>query len=153
MPAQMAWGPSEYSQFGVYAPPLRWEYADPELGKYADKTYNETFLSAIGLGGLRKLGRPVAKLPEAAKGAEQAAIQFGKVENQVSHTFRHVEKAGFDRQVVQDAIKQDLSQAAKSLSNGPYNGSVVVNGTKLDYTAFKLSDGTINVGRITPPKP
>ena len=87
-----------------------------------------------------------------AKGAEGVAIQFGRVENQISHTFRHIEKAGFDRQVVQDAIKQDLGKVANSLSNGQYNGNVVVNGTKLDYSAFKLPDGTINVGRITPPR-
>jgi RHS repeat-associated protein len=92
------------------------------------------------------------KLLGAAKGIEEVAVQFGKVENQVSHTFRHVEKAGFDRQVVQDAIKQDLLRAVESLSGGQYNGSVVVNGTKLDYSAFKLPDGTINVGRITPPR-
>lgn len=58
-------------------------------------------------------------------------IQFGKVENQVSHTFRHIEAAGFDRQVVQDAIKLDLSKMAESLSKGQYNGNVVVNGTKM----------------------
>lgn len=105
----------------------------PELAKTA-------VLAALPLGG-------------AAKGTEDVVIQFGKVENQVSHTFRHIEAAGFDRQVVESAIKQDLSKAAESLSKGQYNGSVVVNGTKLDYSAFKFPDGTINVGRITPPRP
>jgi hypothetical protein len=97
----------------------------------------------------------IAAAPEGAgvpAEAQGAAIQFGRVENQISHTFRHVEAAGFDRTVVENAIRQDLNKAAKSLSAGQYNGSVVVNGTKLDYSAFKLKDGTINVGRITPPK-
>lgn len=77
----------------------------------------------------------VAKgLPTATNIAEEVAIE-------ISHTFRHVEKAGFDRAVVQDAIKQDLSKAAGSLSGGQYNGSVVVNGIKLDYSAFNLPDG------------
>ncbi|WP_244817688.1 hypothetical protein [Caballeronia sp. Lep1P3] len=80
------------------------------------------------------------------------AIQFGKVENQISHTFRHIEGAGFDRQVVQNAIQSDLSGIASSLPQGQYTGSVVVNGAKLDYSAFKLPDGTVNVGRITPPR-
>ncbi|MFC0400659.1 hypothetical protein [Paraburkholderia rhizosphaerae] len=79
------------------------------------------------------------------------AIQFGRVENQVSHTFRHVEAAGFDRQVVQNAIQKDLLRVTASLPQGQYTGSVIVDGVKLDYSAFKLPDGTINVGRITPP--
>jgi hypothetical protein len=97
----------------------------------------------------------IAAVPEGAgipAEAGGATIQFGKVENQIAHTFRHIEGAGFDRTVVESAIRQDLNKAAKSLSAGQYNGSVVVNGTKLDYSAFKLKDGTINVGRITPPK-
>jgi filamentous hemagglutinin len=36
----------------------------------------------------------------AAAEAEAGAIQFGKVDNQISHTFRHIEAAGFDREVV-----------------------------------------------------
>lgn len=80
------------------------------------------------------------------------AVQFGKVENQMSHTFRHVEAAGFEREIVQNAIQSDLSGIARALPQGPYTGSVVVNGVKLDYSAYKLPDGTINVGRITPPR-
>ncbi|MNS95100.1 hypothetical protein D3C86_1425370 [compost metagenome] len=85
-------------------------------------------------------------------GSVDPSIQFGRVDNQVSHTFRHVEAAGFDRQVVQGAIQADLSKVASSLQQGQYTGSVVVNGVKLDYSAFKLPNGTINVGRITPPR-
>jgi len=88
----------------------------------------------------------------AAKSIDELAIQFGKVENQISHTFRHVEKAGFERKAVQEAIRQDLLRSAESLVGGQYSGSVLLNGTKLEYSAFKLSDGTINVGRITPPR-
>jgi filamentous hemagglutinin len=88
----------------------------------------------------------------AAAEAEAGAIQFGKVDNQISHTFRHIEAAGFDREVVQTAIQSDLSGIASSLPQGQYTGSIVVNGVKLDDSAFKLPDGTINVGRITPPR-
>lgn len=79
-------------------------------------------------------------------------IQFGKVENQVNHTFRHVVKAGFNRQAVQDAIQYDLQKIGNALPEGQYNGSVTVNGVKLEYSAFKLPDGVINVGRITTQK-
>ncbi|WP_250454533.1 hypothetical protein [Caballeronia sp. ATUFL_M2_KS44] len=88
----------------------------------------------------------------ATANAANDAIQFGRVENQVSHTFRHIEAAGFDRDVVQSAIQTDLSRLADSIPQGQYIGSVTVNGVKLDYSAFKLPDGTINVGRITPPR-
>jgi RHS repeat-associated protein len=79
-------------------------------------------------------------------------IRFGKVENQVSHAFRYIDAAGFSREAVSTAITTDLAKIASSLPQGLHNGSVVVNGTKLDYAAYKLADGTINVGRITPPR-
>ncbi|MCD6035591.1 MAG: hypothetical protein K0R63_1332 [Rickettsiales bacterium] len=79
-------------------------------------------------------------------------IQFGKVDNQIYHTFRHVEAAGFDKGLVQNAITNDLNSMAQSMPQGIYNGSVVVNGTKFDYNAFKLPNGTVNVGRITIPQ-
>jgi hypothetical protein len=79
-------------------------------------------------------------------------IQFGKVENQVYHTFRHVEKIGLDREIIQQAITEDLSNAASNLVDGLNKRSVIVNGIPLDYVAFKLPDGTINIGRITPPR-
>jgi len=96
---------------------------------------------------------PFVKGVKGTNSVEQVQVQFGKVKNQVSHTFRHVEEAGFNRKVVQDVITQDLLKVAKSWPNGQYNGSVAVNGVRLDYSAFKLPDGTINVGRITPPRP
>lgn len=64
----------------------------------------------------------------------------------------HVEAAGFQREVVGRAIQKDLSKVGADLKDGPYAGFVIINGTRLDYSAFKFSDGTINVGRITPPK-
>ncbi|MPT51088.1 RHS repeat-associated core domain-containing protein [Delftia sp.] len=87
-----------------------------------------------------------------AKSIDELVIQFGKVENQISHTFRHVERAGFNRQLVQDAIREDILRTADSLIDGQYSGSVILNGAKLDYSAFKLPNGIINVGRITPPR-
>ncbi|MGX9773218.1 RHS repeat domain-containing protein [Janthinobacterium aestuarii] len=87
-------------------------------------------------------------------GLGKSEVQFGNVENQVNHAFRHIDKAGMDRAAVQQAIRQDISRAAESLSKGQqYTGNVVVNGTRVEYSAFKLENGTINVGRITPPRP
>lgn len=87
-------------------------------------------------------------------GAGKTEIQFGRVDNQISHTFRHIDKAGLDRNAVQQAIRQDLNRMGESLAKGQQaTGNVVVNGTKIEYSAFRLQDGTINVGRITPPRP
>lgn len=82
--------------------------------------------------------------------ANSASVTFGRVDNQISHTFRHIEAAGFDRSVVQSAITSDVSRLGNTFPTNLYNGSVIVNGTKLDYVAYRLSDGTLNIGRITP---
>ncbi len=84
--------------------------------------------------------------------ADDIVITFGRVENQAFHAFRHVERAGLDREVVRLAIQADISTVGAGMRLGQYSGSVTVNGTKLEYSAFKLPDGTINVGRITPPR-
>ncbi len=88
-----------------------------------------------------------------AKVAAKATIQFGKGENQAWHAFRHVERIGLDREIVKETILQDFSKVVDSLPKGQYNGSVTVEGVRLDYSAFKLPDGTVNIGRITPPEP
>lgn len=79
-------------------------------------------------------------------------VRFGKDANQERHAFRHTDKAGLDREAVRDAIKKDLSKQAETMKEGLVNGQVKVNGINVDYAAFKFSDGTINVGRITPPR-
>lgn len=89
---------------------------------------------------------PVPKSPT----TDQTKVQFGRVANQVSHAFRHTDKAGLNREAVKQAIQVDIAKIANSLPKGQYNGSVNINGIQVDYSAFKLADGTINVGRITP---
>jgi RHS repeat-associated protein len=78
-----------------------------------------------------------------------AMVRFGNNPNQDYHTFRHVEEAGIDKSEAEDAIRGDLADKAESLPKGQYNGRVNVGGKTLDYSAYKLPDGTINVGRIT----
>ncbi|WP_409975947.1 hemagglutinin repeat-containing protein [Xanthomonas graminis] len=80
------------------------------------------------------------------------AIQFGANQNQSFHTFRHVVNGGYDAKAVQSAVINDLSDIKMSLSQGQYTGTVVVNGVKFIYSAYKLPNGKINVGRITPPR-
>ena len=83
-----------------------------------------------------------------ASGGAAASIRFGQTANQVYHAFRHVQEAGVEIQAAKDAITNDiLSKGA--LPPGLTTGTVNVAGKLLTYNAYKLADGTINVGRVT----
>jgi len=84
-----------------------------------------------------------------SKAGPPAGIRFGNNANQEYHTFRHVEEAGINKQAAADAITKDLAGKAESLPQGLTKGQVEVGGRTLDYNAYKLPDGMINVGRIT----
>lgn len=76
-------------------------------------------------------------------------VIFGKVLNQINHAFRHTDALGLERKIVKDEIKKNLNQFSSKIIEGkPYNKIVMVKGKKIQYTAYKLKDGTINVGRI-----
>jgi len=79
-------------------------------------------------------------------------IQFGRVQNQIEHAFRHTDAAGLVRADVRAAITRDLTQNAASLRSGMNVRTVQVNGIDLTVNAYRLPDGTINVGRITTPR-
>ena len=51
------------------------------------------------------------------------------------------------RQRVQDAVVADLPPVG-NLSSGLNVRFVTVDGVRLQYNAFKLPDGTVNIGRI-----
>jgi hypothetical protein len=78
-----------------------------------------------------------------------ATVIFGNNPNQDYHTFRHVEDAGIDKQSAEDAVRKDLAGRESSLPQGLTKGEVNVGGKTIEYHAYKLPDGTINVGRIT----
>ena len=81
--------------------------------------------------------------------APRPAIKFGANESQLRHTFRHIDRMGLDRGAVATAILEDLSRR-HPMSPGTYiAGNVIVGGVELEYRAFLLNDGTINIGRIT----
>jgi hypothetical protein len=90
----------------------------------------------------------------AARGAAEATkltIQFGKGANQVSHAFRHVDAIGLERAAVQSAVEKHLPTVVSQLQPGkPLNQIIEVAGQRLQYTAYLLKDGIINVGRIHP---
>ena len=76
-------------------------------------------------------------------------IQFGGNENQIYHTFRHIDKMGLDRGLVQKAIADDINATSRQLApNTPFIRNIIINGNKLQYNAYLLSNGVINIGRI-----
>ncbi len=84
-----------------------------------------------------------------AGAADDVAIQFGKNANQVQHAFRHTDALRLDRAVVQSGVQTHLKTVASQITPGkPFNQIIEVGGQRIQYTAFKLQDGTINVGRI-----
>jgi hypothetical protein len=79
---------------------------------------------------------------------EAGTIQFGKTANQVYHVLRHLQEKGVNVQAAKDAIVNDIASKG-TLPQGLTTGTVNVGGKLLTYNAYKLADGTINVGRIT----
>lgn len=57
------------------------------------------------------------------------------------------DELGMSRQRVQDAVVADLPPVA-DLTNGLNVRFVGVDDVRLQYNAFKLPDGTVNIGRI-----
>jgi len=56
---------------------------------------------------------------------------------------------GLARSAVQAAIEEHLPTIASQIVEGkPLNQVIEVAGKSIQYTAFKLSDGTINISRL-----
>lgn len=89
---------------------------------------------------------------DAAAAGIKASVTIGKNANQVSHAFRHTDKAGLARDKVTDAVTGAVSEAGDKLTPGLNKMSADVGGVKVDFNAYKHEDGSINIGRITPPK-
>jgi len=84
-----------------------------------------------------------------AKGGSKVAVQFGKSSNQVSHAFRHTDALGLDRSLVQSTVQNHFSTVSSQVVTGqPFNQIVQIGGHRIQYTAWKLADGTFNIGRM-----
>jgi hypothetical protein len=85
----------------------------------------------------------------AAKTGNNIAVLFGKIQNQIFHTFRHTDALGLDRTLVQSSIQTHFKTVSSQVVAGkPFNQIIEIGGQRIQYTAFKLSDGTFNIGRI-----
>ena len=83
------------------------------------------------------------------QGVLNPSVQFGKTESQIYHAFRHTDALGLDRSAVKSAIKTHFPSVSSNLVDGKSLNSIIeIGGQRIQYSAFKLSDGTINIGRI-----
>ena len=82
-------------------------------------------------------------------GAAQLSVTFGRNANQIEHAFRHTDRLGLSRTAVQEAIQKHLPSVADRIPSGTSMQQVIeVSGMRIQYSAYRLLDGSINVGRI-----
>lgn len=88
-------------------------------------------------------------IEEAAEQGAKVTIQFGKTQNQIFHAFRHTDDLGLDRGLVQSAVEKHFRSVASGVKPGkPFNQVIEVGGQRIQYTAYQLENGVINIGRI-----
>lgn len=104
---------------------------------------------AFKLASLWKMFKTLFYSKNAVNKTIQSFITFGQNDNQVYHAFRHVDDLGLSREVVSKAIIADFSKKTSQIVEGKaFNQIIEVEGHRLQYTVFKLSNGIYNIGRI-----
>lgn len=84
-----------------------------------------------------------------AKDSCPMSIQFGGNANQTYHALRHVDEMGLSRTMVQRAVSDNIREMSCQIVPGkPFVQTITVGGQKLQYNAYLLPNGVINVGRI-----
>ena len=121
---------------------------DPLTGQpFKGGTYDVPFSGMEYLDeGVRSTPQPFAG---GANGGSNIAVHFGKTENQIYHAFRHTDALGLDRSLVQSTIQNHFKTVSSQVVAGrPFNQIIKIGGQRIQYSAFKFSDGTFNIGRI-----
>lgn len=101
---------------------------------------------------------PGGALPEGAGGfgaAEElrATAAADRVIFKAAHGARHLEGTGLTSGQVEDAIRTQIGgQVKDATATGEFRGRVTVDGTTLEYRAYTLPSGEINVGTYYQPK-
>jgi hypothetical protein len=71
-----------------------------------------------------------------------------------AHGARHLEGTGLGSEAVESAITRHVQASTQGASQtGSFWGRVTVEGQTIEYRAFTLPDGTINVGTYYPKVP
>jgi RHS repeat-associated protein len=121
-----------------------------KVGGIALTIYGAWLVAGELTAGVAGRGALLASEGGAATGvALKVAVQFGRDPNQVSHAFRHIIDLGLEPDEVKAAVLEHLPTVIDQLQPGkPLNQIVTVNGIRLQYTAFQIATGLVNVGRI-----
>jgi hypothetical protein len=84
-------------------------------------------------------------------GGEAAKAATPAVEVVFGHGARHLAGTGLEAAKVEGVIRAEVTQAVRGASEtGNFWGRVVVEGQKLEYRAFTVEPGKINVGTYYP---
>jgi len=132
------------------SPADRLRQMDPLANRIAEGVVQGTpeFLLSYGAYRLIRLIRVLRRV-EVAQGGVRHVLQFGQTDNQVYHAFRHTDALGLDRAAIQTAIAEHFPSVSSRLTVGrPLNAIIEVAGQRVQYTAYRLPNGVINIGRI-----
>jgi RHS repeat-associated protein len=86
----------------------------------------------------------------AAAAGDDAAEGMPNIAFQTEHAGRHLAGTGLATDAVEAAISQDIQAITSSSSTSNFLGRVNVDGIQIEYRAFTLPDGTINIGTYYP---
>ena len=96
--------------------------------------------------GLRNLGTM-------ARGCAKVAKVVPKITFKTGHVSQHLKDLGLTAEKVEAAIGAEVKAVAEAAEKtGEFIGRVTVDGKIVEFRAFTLPDGTINVGTYYPPK-
>jgi RHS repeat-associated protein len=105
----------------------------------------------LTLGAMSALGAVIDGGIESIKAAIEGAESAKTLEISFGHGARHLEGTGLGANEVESSIKSAVTAGVQGATEtGNFWGRVTVDGVKIEYRAFTLSSGRINVGTYYP---
>ena len=146
---------------------------DP-LGSFAWPALPQGFVNAsagfgdalsFGLTGLARHALGIGSVEECSglyKGGQAAGIIAGFIDGegeaditfQTAHYADRLANAGLDASAVEESVANEINASLSNVSQGsavgPFSGRLTINDTQVEYRAYPLPNGAINVGTIFP---
>ena len=120
-----------------------------DAGKRAEAN---TWLTLAALGGVRAMlagGVEAVRVLVAGGEAIEATSSAAKIV--FGHGARHLAGTGLEASKVESLIRSEVTQSVKNASEtGNFWGRIIVDGQKVQYHAFTLPSGIINIGTYYP---
>jgi RHS repeat-associated protein len=123
-----------------------------ELGLAGGPAAEITVPVGAAIGGIGALiGAGTAKCMTGASGGDGGGadkeVTFKTGQNDIGHGARHLKDSGLPIEQVERLIRRQIQEILRQASSsGSFWGKVIVNGQTIQYHAFTLPNGTINVG-------